>query len=82
MNITEEKAFAEKSKHIQELEKFVEKFLANFKECEYCGGTGDGHIPDTDCGICHGTGKNIDSIGILYVELPEEARALINKEKV
>ena len=62
-----------------ELAKFVNKFLENFVDCEYCAETGDGHLADTDCRICHGTGKHIDSIGILYVELPNEARKLLGK---
>ena len=63
------------------LRKFAKKFLDNFVDCEYCAGTGDGQLADTDCGICHGTGKHIESIGILYVELTAEAREILGKEE-
>ncbi|MFA6213487.1 MAG: hypothetical protein WC714_28885 [Candidatus Obscuribacterales bacterium] len=54
---------------------FVKQFLGNFKACEYCK---NGRIEaDVDCRICHGTGYHIDSVGILYVDLPQAARAAL-----
>lgn len=63
---------------IQELESFLEKFLSNFVDCEYCVGGMDG---EDICRTCHGTGKHIESIGVLYVELPDEAKRLLAERK-
>ena len=63
---------------IVELEKFLEKFLRNFKFCEYCQGKGSFTHDDIECGVCHGTGSQIDSRGILFVELPDEAKTLLS----
>ena len=63
---------------MNELLEFIRKFLSNFQDCEYCNASG--MVSDeVDCRICHGTGKHIISIGVLYVELPEAARALLEK---
>ena len=64
---------------IREFEKFAEKFLDNFKLCEHCQGKGSYTRNDIECGVCHGTGGQIDSVGILFVELPDEARTLLYK---
>ena len=60
---------------IKELEAFVKKFLDNFEDCPICeiGLDAAGQI----CSRCEGTEKQIDSRGVLFVELPEEARALL-----
>lgn len=65
---------------IAELEKFARAFLDNFKPCEDCSGTGWKKDWSDNCPKCHGTGTKIDSIGVLYVDLPEEARRLLGEE--
>lgn len=62
------------------LEAFVQKFLDNFEECEHCNGTGVFSDDGFDCLICYGKGKHLKSVGILYVELPEDARQLLKQE--
>ena len=64
---------------MNELLDFIQAFLDNFEMCRFCDGTGD--MPDfrIECEHCKGTGKQIVSIGVLYVELPEEARRLLAK---
>ena len=59
---------------VAELKKFPLDFLDNFKTCEYCTG---GLLNGDTCPRCKGTGEQIDSIGILYVDLPEKARELL-----
>lgn len=63
-----------KDARIAELEKFVTAFLDNFKPCDRCGGTGLSQ--DDTCPKCHGTREQIDSVGILYVDLKNEALEL------
>ena len=65
----------ELKKRVQDLEVFCTKFLDNFEDCSLCelGLDAAGQI----CSRCEGTGKQIDSRGILFVELPDEARALL-----
>lgn len=58
------------------LEVFVQKFLDNFDVCDWCNGKGV-VAEEAECLDCHGTGKRIASIGVLYVELPDEANALL-----
>lgn len=60
------------------LEAFVRKFADNFDTCDHCNGKGTYTHNKVECGRCHGTGKQIDSLGVLFVELPEDARALLN----
>ena len=60
---------------ILKLEVFIQKFLDNFGDCGYCEGTGQ--VNKDTCPMCQETGKNIQSKGVLYVELPEEARELL-----
>ena len=64
---------------ITELESFVRKFLDNFDDCELCAGKGAYTDEYIECRRCHGTGKDIVSLGVLYVELPEHARQLLKK---
>lgn len=61
------------------LEAFVQKFLDNFSSCDICNGKGFLPKGKIECHACHGTGKCIESIGVLYVELPAEAQDLLNK---
>lgn len=74
--------------HIGALEKenaalraFAQKFLDNFKDCDYCGGKGQledkAYGISFECRQCQGVGKQIDSRGVLLVELPDEARQLL-----
>ena len=60
---------------IAELEAFAQKFLDNFEDCTLCD-NGIDATGDT-CSKCQGTSKQIDSRGVLFVELPEEARELL-----
>ena len=62
------------------LEVFVQKFLDNFDDCTLCNGKGTFSDDEIECRRCHGTGKDIVSVGVLYVELPEEARQLLKQE--
>lgn len=62
----------------KELLEFVRRFLDNFKTCDKCGGIGTWDA-DT-CPRCHGTGEQIDSIGILLVDLPNKARELLGED--
>jgi DnaJ-class molecular chaperone len=60
--------------------KFAEAFLDNFKTCVDCGGDGfDKSLKDT-CSRCRGTGEQIDSVGVLYVDLPNKARELLGTD--
>ena len=68
------------NKRIAELEAFVKKFLDNFEDCEYCDGKGTHLDGELQCPGCSGTGKHLISIGVLYVELPDEASTLLNKD--
>lgn len=70
----------ELEKHKTALLDFVQKFLDNFRTCDYCGGKGC-LAHGIECRVCAGTGRKIVSIGVLYVELPEEARALLQSLK-
>lgn len=57
-----------------DLLQFLAKFLANFKPCDYCNGRAT--IGGDACFVCNGTGRKLESIGVLYVELIQEAEAL------
>lgn len=61
------------------IEGFIKKFLENFEDCEYCNGKGTFSEDEVECRVCHGTGKHIVSIGVLYVDLPQKARELLGK---
>ncbi len=65
---------------IAQLEAFVQKFLDNFEECDICEGKGQDET-EGECTHCLGTGQNIVSYGVLYIELPEEARRLLDGAK-
>jgi hypothetical protein len=60
-----------------ELIGFLRKFTGNFETCTHCGGKGRFTRSDVECGVCHGTGKKIESVGVLYVELPAEGADLL-----
>ncbi|HLA88154.1 MAG TPA: hypothetical protein VJL10_09035 [Anaerolineales bacterium] len=62
------------------LREFVSKFSDNFSDCDYCNGKGVFSDDMIECRVCNGTGKHITSIGVMFVELPEEARALLAQE--
>lgn len=66
---------------IADLEAFAQKFLDNFTDCKACDGTGWDNDLDTECIVCKGSKNRIASQGVLYVELPDEARALLAKGK-
>ena len=59
---------------IERLAGFIQSYMDNFQKCPYCF---EGQYNDDDCRNCHGTGQIIISVGVLYVELPTAARALL-----
>lgn len=62
-----------------ELMKFVNAFLDNFTDCEHCGASGWDYEINDNCPKCRATGEVIESVGVLYVELPAIARAILAK---
>ncbi len=68
------------NKRIVDLEKFVRKFLDNFETCEACDGTGWIGRAEDNCHKCRGTGEQIASVGVLFVDLPNDARELLGEE--
>ncbi len=67
---------------IHRLHDFVKKVSDNFKQCEYCGGTGKNPHSDIDdeCPKCN-NGLRINSVGVMFVEIPQEAADLIWRKK-
>lgn len=64
---------------IEKLENFVRKFLGNFEDCTVCDNQLGLDAAGQECNRCKGTGKQIDSQGVLYVELPDEAAELLKE---
>ena len=62
---------------LKRMKKFIQAFLDNFEPCESCGGNGWNPIAEGTCHKCRGTGEQIESIGRLYVDLPNEARDIL-----
>jgi hypothetical protein len=69
------RTIAAQAEEIKRLRAFVRKFLGNFEDCTICENGLD--ATGEPCYRCQGTTKRIDSKGVLYVELPDEARALL-----
>lgn len=67
---------------IHHLREFVEKVAGNFEQCEHCGGSGKNPYSDIDdeCPKCN-NGLRIVSVGVLFVEIPQEAAELIGRKK-
>lgn len=66
-------ALGEELNHLYD---FVEKVAGNFETCEYCGGTGKNPRGDDECPKCN-NGLRIASVGVLYVEIPQEAAKIL-----
>lgn len=77
LNYDNQMRVSRQEKRISDLEKFVKKFIDNFEDCTVCDNQLGLDAAGQECYRCKGTGKQIDSVGVLYVELPDEAAELL-----
>jgi len=68
-----QRTIAAKVATIERLQMFVKKFIDNFETCPNCE---NGDDEGETCFTCQGTGRRIASLGVLYIELPQDAAEL------